>query len=211
MAREIMVVKNDYLFEKYEKETRFYPASAFNFEEIILDKYEYMVRGIAEENFAYKQPITYAFVIDPENKVFIYTRGWAGSNAGDARLHSKIAMWVGGHLEREDEYLENPIRESLIREIEEELNLTHEDILNIEQIGYINNEMDIVSQVHIWFCYVVKVKHTDIQLLDGELDNGEFLPIDEIESMITSWNYEVEGWSKILLEPLKEILQKKQW
>ena len=166
MAREIMVVKNDYLFAEYEKETRFYPATTFNFEEIILDKYEYMVRWVAEENFDYKQPITYAFVIDPENKVFIYTRGWAWSNAWDARLHSKIAMWVWGHLEREDEYLQNPIRESLVREIEEELNLTHEDILEIEQIGYINNEMDVVSQVHIWFCYVVKVKHTDIQLLD---------------------------------------------
>jgi len=206
MMREIMVVKNDYLFQNSKRETKFYSNDEANFEDIILGNYEYMVRGEAEVNFDYKQPIPYAVVVDEANRVFVYKRGWSGSNAWEDRLHSKISFWVGWHLEREDEDLENPLTDWLAREIEEEIAIKEENIKSIEAIGYINEESGDVGKVHLWVAYIVRVHNTNIELLDGELENGEFIKIDELESMINSWDYDVEGWSNILFEPMKKFL-----
>ncbi len=149
MMREIMVVKNNYLFQNVARETKFYSNDEVAFEDIILWNYEYMVRHEAEQNFDYKQPIPYAVVVDEDNKIFVYKRGGSNSNAGDSRLHSKIAFGVGGHLEREDEDLQNPLQDGLAREIEEEIAIKEENIKSIEAIGYINEEETEVSQVHL--------------------------------------------------------------
>ncbi|MDD3794254.1 MAG: NUDIX domain-containing protein [Candidatus Gracilibacteria bacterium] len=208
MAREIMVVQNDKIFSDIVRESKFYNNDESNFEEKFLNNYEYMVRGNAEVNFDYKQPIPYGIVLNENNEIFVYKRGGSGSNAGEHRLHSKIAIGVGGHIEREDENLTNPISDSLIREIEEELNIKEEDIKSVEAIGYINNESDEVSKVHIGVAYIVKIHNSNYELLDGELDNGEFVSIQNLEKMIESGDYDVEAWTKIVFEPVKKYLIK---
>ncbi|MDD2871669.1 MAG: NUDIX domain-containing protein [Candidatus Gracilibacteria bacterium] len=207
MQREIMVISNNNLFVGVERESRFYSNMEVNFEKNILENYEYMVRGDAEVNFSYKQPITYGIVLNDQNKIFVYKRAGAGSNAGEHRLHNKIAFGVGGHIENEDKDLENPISDSLVREIEEELNIKPEDVKSVEAIGYINNEMDEVSKVHIGIAYIVKIHNSDFELLDGELDNGEFVSLSTLGAMIDSGNYDVEPWSKIVFEPVKRYLE----
>lgn len=207
MQREIMVVANKFLFNDIKRESKFYNSKEVNFEEKILENYEYMVRSEAEINFDYKQPISYATVINENNEIFVYKRWWADSNAGDSRLHNKIAFWVWGHIEREDENSENPISDSLIREIEEELNIKPENIKSVKSIWYINNESDEVSKVHIWVAYLVEVKNSSFELLDWEIDNWEFVSLDNLEKMVNSPDYDTENWSKILLEPIKELLK----
>lgn len=206
MQREIMVVANKFLFNDIERESRFYSNTEVNFEYKILKNYEYMVRGEAEVNFDYKQPIWYAVVMNENDEIFVYKRWWANSNAWDSRLHNKIAFGVWWHIEREDENLENPLNDSMLREIEEELNIPEKNIKSIETIGYINNESDEVSQVHIWVAYLVKVKNANFELLDWELDNGEFVSIYALEKMVYSNDYDTEAWSRILFEPIKGIL-----
>jgi len=207
MKREIMVCANKFLFENIDRESKFYSGEEANFEDIILKNYEYMIRGDAEVNFDYKQPIWYAVVINENKEIFVYKRWWADSNAGDSRLHNKIAFGVGGHIEKEDENLENPLNDSMVREIEEELNIPEKNIKSIKAIGYINNETDEVSQVHIWIAYLVEVSNDNFELLDWELDNGEFVSIPALEKMVYSDDYDTETWSRILFEPIKELLK----
>ena len=207
MQREIMVVANKFLFDDTERESKFYNNSEVNFEEKILKNYEYMVRSEAEVNFDYKQPIGYAVVINENKDIFVYKRWWSDSNAWDSRLHNKIAFWVGGHIEKEDEDLENPLNDSMVREIEEELNIPEKNIKSVKAIGYINNETDEVSQVHIWVAYLVEVKNDNFELLDWELDNWEFVNIHALEKMVYSDDYDTETWSRILFEPIKELLK----
>lgn len=206
MQREIMVVSNKAIFWAVEKESRFYYNWEVNFEKNILDNYEYMIRWQAEVNFDFKQPIGYWIVINDDDKIFVYKRAWAGSNAWEHRLHNKIAFWVGWHIEKEDQHLENPISDSLVREIEEELNIKPENVKSVEAIWFINNESDEVSKVHIWIAYIVRIHNTNFELLDWELDNWEFVSLSTLEWMIMSWNYDVEPWSKIVFEPLKKYL-----
>ena len=207
MKRKIMVIANKFLFDDINKESKFYNNSEVNFEEKILKNYEYMIRGEAEINFDYKQSITYAAVVNEKKEIFVYKRWWADSNAGESRLHNKIAFWVWWHIEMEDENLENPISDSLVREIEEELNIKPDGIKSIKSIWYINNESDEVSQVHIWIAYLVEVKNSNFELLDWELDNWEFVSLEKLEEMLASWKYNIEPWSTILFEPIKKLLK----
>lgn len=209
MKREVMVVHNDKIFWDIPKVSKFYPYDEVAFEKNILENFEYMVRAHAEINFSYKQPIGYGMVVNEQNEIFVYMRWGADSNAGDKRLHNKIAIGVWGHIEREDEDCKNPIKDSLIREIEEEINILPENILSINEIGYINSEDDEVSQVHIGVIYALKVHNTNIALLDGELDNGEFVSFDELEKMMNSDEYAMESWSKICFPYVKDFFLKK--
>jgi predicted NUDIX family phosphoesterase len=61
MERNVMVVNVDKLFENYPRQTGFY-TSEFNFEDIILKNFEYMKRGLAEEDVNYKQPLPYGIL-----------------------------------------------------------------------------------------------------------------------------------------------------
>ena len=207
MKREILVIKNSLLFAQTKRKSWFYEMWSNNFEEIIIENFEYMQRWIAEENRDYKQPIGYGIILNEENKIFVYKRWGANSNAWDKRLHNKIAVWVGWHIEKEEENSENPIKDTLIREVEEEINLTEKNIVSIDNIGYINDDDDKVWEVHIWACYVIFVKDFKFELVDWEIESGEFIPISEYEKMIDSGNYKIETWSKILLEPLKKYLK----
>jgi len=205
MKREILVVANEKLFSDISRSTQVY-SSENNFESIILDSYEYMVRGDAEINFNYKQPIPYAIVLNENSEIFVYKRGWAGSNAGESRLHEKIAIGVGWHIEREDEDSKNILQDSLIREVEEELNILPENITEVFPIGYINSEEDEVSKVHLGIAYIARITDSNFELLDGELDNGEFVSYETLMQMCESGNYDVEAWTKLIAPEVQKYI-----
>jgi len=202
-----MVVKNEKLFENTERKTGFYTDNEADFEKQILENYEYMKRADAEVNFDYKQPIPYAVVMDENGYIFVYKRWGANSNAGESRLHSKISIWVGWHIEKEEENSQNPIYDTLLREVEEELNIKKDNIKEIEVLWYINNDEDDVNKVHIWVAYLIHIYNNNFDLLDGEIENGEFVSIDELKEMMNSENYDVEAWSKIIFDTLEKRLK----
>ncbi len=206
MKQEVMVVDNKLLFSEIKRETKFYYNDEYNFEENILKNYTYMVREKAETDYNYKQPVPYWIVINEKNEIFVYKRWWAWSNSAENRLHSKISIWVGWHIEREDENTDNPLRDTLVREIEEELGFNQKDIKSVEPIGYLNYDADEVSKFHIWTCYIVKVDNPDIKLLDWELEKWDFMNILEIEKLLKSWQSNLEWWSKTLFEPIKKLI-----
>jgi hypothetical protein len=53
---------------------------------------------------------------------------------------------------------------------------------------------------------LVEVLNDNFELLDWELDNWEFVSLEQLEQMINSPDYDTEAWSKILFEPIKNIL-----
>ncbi len=208
MQREIMVVNAGTIFKDFPRETRFYDASEYNFWKVMVDNYEFMVRADAEVNTDFKQPLPYWVVIDQENRIFVYQRGWSWSNAWETRLHSKISIWVGWHIEREDEDAKNILSDTLVREIIEEINTKEENIKNIHLAWYINDDWNDVWKVHMWIFYIVRVANSDFELLDWELDNWEFVTLSTLEWMIMSGNYDLESWSQIIIPSLKKYLNK---
>jgi len=205
MQREILVVSCDKLFENINRETKVYTTQS-DFESVILESYEYMIRWEAEVNFDYKQPIPYAIVLNENNEIFVYKRWWAGSNAWESRLHEKIAIGVGGHIEREDESSENILKDSLIREVEEELNVSPDMIAEAFPVWYINQDTDEVCKVHLWVGYVVKLKTSNFELLDWELAHWEFKNFTALMEMIDSWDYDVEPWTQMLAPEIQKYI-----
>ena len=110
----IMVVKRDLLF--LEDYFHGFKPNTVNFESRILKNYEYMKRGLAEDDPNYKQPIAYNIIINPEiEKVFVYQRSPDDKRYGEKRLQGKWSFGIGGHIEKIDS--KNPIKESMLKEI----------------------------------------------------------------------------------------------
>jgi len=207
MKRRIMVIKNNILFKDIKRKNWFYENNLnTNFEDIIKNNFEFMKRKEAEENFDYKQPIPYAVVVDENNYIFVYKRWGSDSNVGEQRLHNKISIGVWWHVELEEKNSKSPIYDTLLREVEEELNIKKNNIKDILTVGYINDDTNPVGKVHFWIAYIVKINNSNIDLLDWEIENGEFYSLDQVEKMINSWDYEVEEWSKIIFPQIKKML-----
>jgi predicted NUDIX family phosphoesterase len=206
MQREIMAVQNAFLFADIKQETKVYTRDEIDFETIIEQNYEFLVRGPLETNFDYKQPIPYGIVLNNKNEIFVYKRGGAGSNAGESRLHDKIAIGVGGHIEREDEASTSLLRDALIREVEEEIGIQETDIAEVFPIGYVNYEEDEVNQVHLGIGYIVKLSGGEISMTDGELAKGEFKTLSELKAMIASGDYDVEFWTQMLTPEIEKYI-----
>lgn len=192
----IMVVDRNKLFdEKYFN--GFLESNKFDFEKIILKNYYFVKRGLAEKDYNKKQPIAYAIIAKDRN-FFAYQRSSSTNEHGDKRLQHKWSWGLGGHIEKTDEG-ENPIKNSMFRELEEEVGLKD---AKINLIGYINDDSDDVGRVHFGLLYLVETDQ-DLKPTSPELKQGEFLSLDKIEKIVEK--EQVENWSKIALSALKPL------
>ncbi len=196
MDKQVMVVPREKLLGSEHFEG-FALHGTTNFVSRILTAYEYMRRGDAEENPAYKQPICYVAIINPQTKsVYAYERA-SNDNTGDARLHGLHSWGFGGHVEPCDTG-KNPLFASRVRELQEEIRGTFSEPI---VLGYINDESDAVNQVHFGVLCAVETTG-DVALNDPALINGRWVPIADLERLVQS-NAKVEAWSRIAVEPLK--------
>ena len=199
MERNIMVVNVDKLFKNYPRETWFY-TSEFNFEDIILKNFEYMKRGLAEENTNYKQPLPYGILRTKDGRLFMYQRWGKNSQVWEKRLYDKVSFGVWWHIEEDVKNSENPLLETLLREIQEEVWIFTSDIEKVELIGYINDDTNDVGKVHLGLAYVVDLKTDNIKIDKGELASGKFVSQQEAKKILKNPEIDVEPWSKIVLE-----------
>ena len=201
--RNIMVVDRDILFaDKYFD--GFISADEFDFESVILNNFTWMEKNKAETDQAFKQPIGYTMIYNPKLKrVFMYQRSKADKNYSEKRLQGKFSCGVGGHVERVDTANGNPIHESTLREIQEEIIIPGSK--DIRVLGYINTDGDDVGKVHFGILYLVLTNSTTVTPLDPEIAFGELVDLDVLEKKCQGDNPNVEAWTKTALQPLKLV------
>lgn len=208
MLRDILVIKTDIVYKDFQFEG-FASIEEINLEPIILEHYEYQQRGKMEIDPSYQQAIPYVLIVNPEiEKVIAYQRGDVNSIAGDKRLFGKWSLWVGGHIEVNEQHAENPLLATAIKEIEEEINLT--DIHNIHILGYINDNSSPVSKVHLGIVYIAETEAIELSIGDGELEQVFLKSYDEIEEIMTSPDCDVEEWSVIAWNAYKKHKEQKK-
>src|SRR5882762_9048993 len=117
--------------------------------EAVLAHGAFMDRPTAEESPAHKQLIPYVVVRDGP-LVFLMERTVAG---GDARLHGKASIGVGGHLNPVDDG-EDPLTDGLRREWSEELVTDWEPEFRL--VGLLNDDSNPVGSVHLGVVFVVE-------------------------------------------------------
>lgn len=202
--KSIMVVEKGLLFGNDYFEG-FKPQNEINYESRILKNFIYVKRGLAEQAAACKQPIGYSIIINPASKkVFAYQRSSHDEKYGEKRLQGKWSWGVGGHIEKFDVKTGDPIRGSVLRELEEEVRMDGKTEPKV--LGYINNDSDAVGKVHFGILYVVETTSRIVKPLDAEIDNGRLRTIGELEEICSSPEFTVEAWSRIALNPLKQYL-----
>lgn len=157
-----------------------------------------MRRGDAEENKDFKQPIPYA-VLKRGKEIFVYERL---KGAGETRLHNKLSLGVGGHMneiEGDLSFIEL-VTENLFREIDEELQVD-DGPFDTNIIGLINDDEDEVGQVHIGILAIIEIsEEQNVTVKETEELAGQFLSIEKLKEKET---YErLENWSKIVVDIL---------
>lgn len=200
--KEILVVDRTTLFaEKYFQ--GFSPASELDYQKIIRDNYFYIKRGDAEDNSNFKQPIAYAVIAHKStSKIFSYQRA-ADDNYHENRLRGKWSWGIGGHIDRVDDEKKDPIQTSLLREIDEEVELEsfEEPVL----LGYINDDKTGVGQVHFGLLFLIQTS-SKVKPRDLEISWGGFMTYAQLEEIYVNSETSVESWSEISLEPIRKSL-----
>lgn len=160
----------------------------------------FMDRAAAEEDPGHKQLIPYCIFRCGE-RILHYTRGKSG---GESRLHAKISVGVGGHV--------NPIdtgdgrtgpeayHAAVTREIEEELNLPEEHEHRI--IALLNDESNPVGQVHLGIVHLVDLKSDAVTSREDALADLGFSSLAELNGI----SFErLETWSQFCIRHLWEL------
>lgn len=167
-----------------------------------IDKnYTSMRRGDAEENFNFKQPIPYA-LIRRGDSIFVYERL---SGGGETRLHGKLSLGVGGHMnpmsDKMDEPFEIVLVDNLKRELEEEIEIIA-DSSTTRIVGFINDETNAVGRVHIGILAVIDLPDlSEVNVRETEQLRGHWMTLEELKQEETYSR--LENWSKIAVDTLK--------
>ena len=207
--KEIMVVHINKLFDN-DYFQGFLHHSKKDFHSRVLNNFEWMKRGLAENNPQFKQPIAYCIIINPElKKVFVYQRS---TKAGEERLHNLFTIGIGGHIDLPDynenenqNETKNPIYKSMFREINEEIHITEQSTIEPLVLGYINDDSNDVGKVHLGILYLIKTNAEQIFPKDSEIEQGKFVYFHELEDIFSKNEFEI--WSKIAFEPLKGFFE----
>lgn len=159
----------------------------------------FMDRAAAEEDPSHKQLIPYC-IFRCGDRILHYTRGKSG---GESRLHAKISVGVGGHI--------NPIdtgdgrtgpdayHAAVTREIEEELDLPENHEHRI--VALLNDESNAVGQVHLGVVHLIELTSDAVASREDALTDLGFTPLQDLNG---EWFERLETWSQHCIRHLSE-------
>jgi predicted NUDIX family phosphoesterase len=229
MQEKVMVVPREYFFNKFDYFEGFKPAMHLNdnsgytvdmeeyeYREVsrkILDAATFLTRARCENNFNYLQVIPYICVFH-SGRIFYVRRG---DNSSEKRLHGKISIGMGGHLNSEDkEYLwpnrnsvishsctKNIIFNGALRELDEETEISGN--FNITYAGMINHDCDSVNEVHLGIVFFAKLWE-NTKIFPRELDKISGHGLTYTHVLLDSKHEDtLEIWSKSIIDGLRKI------
>ena len=154
-------------------------------------------RELAESDPSYKQIIPY-HVIMSDDKFFVYRRGKKG---GENRLHSKLSIGIGGHINDSDVGLDETgvitYARGALREIEEEVFISSG--YTNDTLGVIYDDSNDVGKVHFGIVHLIRpVIKEGVTVRDESLDFVGWMTKDDIINNIEDF----ETWSQIAIKNL---------
>jgi predicted NUDIX family phosphoesterase len=148
-------------------------------------------RSLAEQDPSLKQIIPYLVLRDGP-RYFLMQRTRAG---GDARLHERWTIGIGGHLDAADGDIEGGLR----REWSEELEST--SLPSWRPIGVLNDDTTEVGAVHLGVVYVADIAGGEVRIRETDKLTGAFVEVPAVEAV----RDRLETWSAIVFDHLQSI------
>ena len=155
----------------------------------IVSNHDFLPRSKAEYDRTAKQIIPYV-VIRRGEEYFLLRRL---NRQTETRLHDKLSLGVGGHINPTEETSADPLEAGLLRELDEEVAV--EDIASLTCVAVINENDGGVSDYHAGLVCL--------------LETGGRVTVRETEKMAGEWasipalraSYDrLETWSRIVLD-----------
>ena len=163
--------------------------------DVVLDPIHasYRPRPEMEQDPSFKQLIPYC-IFRCDGRIFSYQRG---NDQGEARLHAKRSVGVGGHVSTLDLQGEgSPYSEGMKREIQEEVFLNAR--FTGRCVGLINDDETEVGKVHLGIVHIFDVDSPKVTPREKSMINAGFAPPDQLLRELD----EFETWSQICLKSL---------
>lgn len=160
----------------------------------------FMDRGAAEDDPTHKQLIPYA-LFHHNGKFLNYARGKSG---GEARLHAKRSLGIGGHINpvdtRDDNLGQQTYMAGVEREIEEELKITGSHTQRI--IALLNDDSNDVGKVHLGVVHLFELQTDQVSSNEDSIADLKFSSIQELQGEMYD---SLETWSQFCADILKHI------
>ena len=161
------------------------------FEAIVAREGRFQSRAAMEIDRSWKQVIPYLVLRDGP-RYFLMQRTQAG---GDARLHDRWTIGVGGHLNPGDGDLAGGLR----REWREEIEAGFEPAYTL--IGLLNDDTTDVGSVHLGAVYVADAAGRPVGIRETEKLAGSFAEPREVAAVVER----MESWSALVFEHLEGV------
>ncbi len=146
-------------------------------------------RPAMEVDPSFKQIIPYLVLRDGE-RYFLMRRTRAG---GDARLHERWSIGVGGHINPGDGGLEG----GLLREWSEEL--IADFVPEFRLVGLLNDDTTDVGAVHLGAVFVADAAGRPVAIREVDKLSGSFAARDEVAAVTD----DLETWSRLVFDALE--------
>jgi predicted NUDIX family phosphoesterase len=146
-------------------------------------------RAAAEQDPTLKQVIPYLVLRDGD-RWFLMRRTRAG---GDARLHDRWSIGVGGHLNPGDGDVPGGLR----REWAEEVVADFEP--EFTAIGLLNDDTTAVGSVHVGIVFVADADGRSVEIREVDKLTGSFATTAEVAAVVDG----METWSRLVFEALE--------
>lgn len=161
----------------------------------------FMDRAAAEDDPTHKQLIPYC-VFRHGDRILHYTRGKSG---GESRLHAKLSVGVGGHI--------NPVdtgdgrtgpeayHAAVAREIAEELATPVPPSATRRIIALLNDDSNPVGQVHLGIVHLIDLDTAEVTAREDALAELSLSPLSDLNGPIFD---RLETWSQHCIRHLAE-------
>ena len=183
--------------------------SAARFDEVVRTKGFFVEREHAETEPSLKQIIPYTVVMRGE-EILLLARTKGG---GEARLHDKLSIGVGGHVNPVDSIdpedaskrLSDPLPAATCREVmEEELEVT--GATRLTPVGLINDDTNAVGAVHVGLVQILELLDGDARVREVDQLEGSFVTLAELRERAERGD-RLETWSSLLVPRLDHVLE----
>ena len=154
----------------------------------LIDARHFFVSRVdAEVEPKWRQIIPYVLVVH-DGEVFTLQRT---AEQSEARLHHKVSIGIGGHVNPGHDVLAG-----LHRELDEEVSISRP--WELEFAGILNDESTEVGRVHLGAVYLLRASNRDVRVLETEKMTGTWVAQDELEKL----REQMETWSQIAFDAL---------
>ncbi|MGJ8673203.1 hypothetical protein [Rubritalea sp.] len=160
----------------------------------------FMDRGAAEDDPSHKQIIPYV-LIRLNGKFVHYSRGKAG---GEARLHAKRSMGIGGHINPEDEREDHLGYETYMAGVEREIaeEVVIDGTYTQKIIGLLNDDSNEVGQVHLGVVHLFEVEGTSVKSNEDAIAD---LQLSTPNTLNSDYYDRLETWSQFCADIIDEL------